>query len=537
MEGMFTRVSTRLASGISPLLLVALVGCNGDDTTSDTAASTGSTSTMASTTSAMTSTSSGSASESSSTSPTSGMSDSMTGTSSGTSTTDPTASASATDTSGTTSGTTTGTSDTSGTTAVTSTSGSTGTTGGVTGTTGMSCDPDKVCGNDCCEVGEICKADVCKPDCNPGDMMGMVDKSFIWVPDTAAGTVAKINTQTMTELARYRVGPSGGTESSSRTAVSADGRFVVVNNRGTGRSTAVAANLDDCIDLNNDNVITTSQSPNDIKAWGADECVVWTIVHGEWSGGYTHGPRGITWTFGDWNEDLCVFENPKVWLGYVSKVTSTAHFVRLDGATGTLETTIPAPNWSGSGYAPYGGALDAQQRPWFTGLRGELVRVNTDQNPITLSRWTQPGNVQSYGMTVDSDGNPWMAGCSGPVSTYSVNDNQWYNVANTSACHRGMAIDNNGHAWVASNGPCQVVEIDAKTRTLIAKHVPPQCSTPIGVSIDIEGFVWMIDYAGWGYKIDPKSPAPANWKYMPIPGIHYVYSDMTGGQLKSVIPM
>ena len=537
---MFTRVSTRLVYGISPLLLVALVGCNGDDTTSDTAASTGSTGTMASTTSAMTSTSNGSASESSSTSPTSGMSDSMTGTSSGTSTTDPTATGT-TGTTGTTADPTGTTGNPSSTTAVDPTTGTTdgvtSTTDPTTGTTGVMCDPDKVCGNDCCDVGEICKADVCKPDCNPGDMMGMVDKSFIWVPDTNAGTVAKINTQTMTELARYRVGPSGGTESSSRTAVSADGRFVVVNNRGTGRSTAVAANLDDCIDLNNDNVITTSQSPNDIKAWGADECVVWTIVHGEWSGGYTHGPRGITWTFGDWNEDLCVFENPKVWLGYVSKVTSTAHFVRLDGATGTLETTIPAPNWSGSGYAPYGGALDAQQRPWFTGLRGELVRVNTDQNPITLSRWTQPGNVQSYGMTVDSDGNPWMAGCSGPVSTYSVNDNQWYNVANTSACHRGMAIDNNGHAWVASNGPCQVVEIDAKTRTLIAKHVPPQCSTPIGVSIDIEGFVWMIDYAGWGYKIDPKSPAPANWKYMPIPGIHYVYSDMTGGQLKSVIPM
>ncbi len=56
-----------------------------------------------------------------------------------------------------------------------------------------------------------------------------------------------------------------------------------------------------------------------------------------------------------------------------------------------------------------------QQRPWFTGLRGELVRINTDQDPITLTRIPQPNKIQTYGMTVDPNGNPWMAGCSGPA--------------------------------------------------------------------------------------------------------------------------
>ncbi|HEY8377931.1 MAG TPA: hypothetical protein VIK91_15650, partial [Nannocystis sp.] len=97
---------------------------------------------------------------------------------------------------------------------------------------------------------------------------GMLDTSYIWIPSTSDGWVSKIDTRQMVELARYRTGPDGGSEDVSRTAVSGDGRFVVVNARGTGRSTAVAANIDDCIDFNGDGQITTSTGPNDILPWG-----------------------------------------------------------------------------------------------------------------------------------------------------------------------------------------------------------------------------------------------------------------------------
>ena len=359
---------------------------------------------------------------------------------------------------------------------------------------------------------------------------GDVDSSYIWIPGTGDGTVNKINTRTLVQEATYLIGPEGGTESASRTAVLGDGRFVVVNSRGTGRSTAVAASLADCKDVNGDGMITTSTSQGDIKPWGSDECVVWTLTHGNWSGSYTHGPRGITWTLGTWNAPTCSFVNPKVWLGYGTN--AGADFVRLDGATGNVEEIIAVPGWDGSGYAPYGGALDPQQRPWFTGLRGELARVNTDQNPITVTRIPQPPEIQTYGMTVDPDGNPWMAGCSGPVSVYDINLQTWVSVAGTSACYRGMAIDHDFHAWVASNGPCELVEVDGKARTLVAKHQLPQCSTAIGVSVDVDGFVWLVDQAGWAWKIDPKN-VPA-MQMVSVPGDHYVYSDMTGGQLKSV---
>ncbi len=379
------------------------------------------------------------------------------------------------------------------------------------------------------------KFDVGKtPDAGGGcnGMGGDLDTSYIWIPSTSDGWVSKINTRTLIEEARYLTGPSGGGESVSRTAVSGDGRFTVVNGRGSGRSTAFAASKEDCKDGNGDGVITTSTGPADVKPWLTDECMAWTLVHAGWDGGQTHGPRGITWTSGEWNEATCSFINQKVWLGFSGG--SDGHLVRLDGLTGAVEQDLVAPNWNGSNYAPYGGALDKLQRPWFTGLRGELVRVETGMNPITLTRIPQPGNIQTYGMTVDPDGNPWMGGCSGPVSTFDVPSAQWISIPGTNACHRGMAVDQNFHVWVASNGPCGLVEIDGKTRTLVAQHQLAQCSTPIGVSVDVDGFVWLVDQAGWAWKIDPDN-VPA-MQMIVVPGDHYVYSDMTGGQLKSVAP-
>lgn len=371
------------------------------------------------------------------------------------------------------------------------------------------------------------------PDAGSGcNGAGELDTSYIWIPSTSDGWVSKINTRTLIEEARYLTGPTGGSESASRTAVSGDGRFTVVNGRGSGRSTAFAASKDDCKDTNADGVITTSTGPADVKPWGTDECVVWTLVHATWDGGYTHGPRGITWTSGEWNEPTCSFINQKVWLGFTGG--ADAHFVRLDGLTGAVEQDLVAPGWNGSDYAPYGGALDKQQRAWFTGLRGELARVETGMNPITITRIPQPGEIQTYGMTVDPDGNPWMGGCSGPVSTFDVATSQWISIPGTNACHRGMAVDHNFHVWVASNGPCGLVEVDGKTRTLVAQHQLAQCSTPIGVSVDVDGFVWLVDEQGWAWKIDPEN-VPA-MQMIVVPGDHYVYSDMTGGQLKSVAP-
>ncbi len=373
------------------------------------------------------------------------------------------------------------------------------------------------------------------PKCEPGDGMGMgmIDKSYIWIASENSNDVSKVDTLTMTELARYRTGPGG--ESPSRTAVSADGRFVVVNNRQTGRSTMIAANQPDCVDKNGNGQIDTSKNKGDLMNWGADECVRWSITlpfQGQWH----HGPRGVTWTPGEWSYDECKYVKPKVWLGYMSNApgNTTVHLIRVDGVSGVVEETIPVPNWNGSGFAPYGAALDPQFRPWFSSLRGEFVRVNTDANPITITRYTPPGNVQSYGFTVDKDGNPWFGGNCGPVTVFDVKTQTYVSVPGTqNGCWRGVTGDEN-YLWAANNSPCGFSQIDLASRTLIKNWSTNPCSTAIGFSIDIEKKVWLVNQGGFAWKFDPEDVL--GMKKIDVAGSHYVYSDMTGGQVLSILP-
>nr|WP_293177494.1 lyase [Nannocystis sp.] len=362
-------------------------------------------------------------------------------------------------------------------------------------------------------------------------MGGKVEKSFIWISSHNLHELSKIDTVTMTELARYKTGPAG--ENPSRTAVSADGRFMVVNNRDSGRSTMVAANEEDCVDKNGNGQIDTSQNKANILAFGSDECVRWSIVL-PYAGNHQSGPRGVTWTPGDWDYNLCKYVEPKVWVGYLA-AGNVAHFARIDGETGMVEETLLAPGWKGaSGYGPYGAALDPQFRPWFSSLRSEFIRVNTDQNPITLTRIDPPAYVQSYGMTIDRDGDAWFGGWTGPVTVYEQKSGTFTAIPGTAGgAHRGVAADEN-FVWAANNNPCELVQVDRKARTLIAKHKTNPCSTAIGLSIDVEKYVWLVNQGGFAFKFAPDNVAAM--KKVDVVGSHYVYSDMTGGQLLSILP-
>ena len=160
----------------------------------------------------------------------------------------------------TTAATTTTTDATTGTTDATtgavsvSTTGDTPGTTGTTGTTGDGTTGDTTTGF----------------PCDFGDTMGMgdVEKSYLWVANSDQNTVSKVDTQKLLEVARYRMGPLVDPygEDPSRTAVSLDGRFMVVNGRASGRTTMIAANLEDCVDTDGDGEIKTSQSKDDILA-------------------------------------------------------------------------------------------------------------------------------------------------------------------------------------------------------------------------------------------------------------------------------
>lgn len=69
---------------------------------------------------------------------------------------------------------------------------------------------------------------------------------------------------------------------------------------------------------------------------------------------------------------------------------------------------------------------------------------------------------------------------------------------------------------------------------MVDDHIDlPGCSSPIGVSIDKDGFVWVVDQgANKAYKVNP-----ADYSTQEVTGLlgPYTYSDMTGSGLGLVI--
>ena len=363
-----------------------------------------------------------------------------------------------------------------------------------------------------------------------------VDFSYLWVANTEQGSVSKIDTKTMIEAARYRTGPAHIHNSPSRTTVSLDGRFALVGNRMSGSVTLVAAELGDCVDTNDDDVITTSQDPDELLDWGDDECVLWSTALPDVGPGIEAGPRGMTFDPGEFDLETCSYENPKIWVGWRSATLNRAHVARIHPGNGAIEEVVDLDDWAldSPEFAPYGAAYDGAGGVWFTALIGEIVRLDTYD--LSVQRWTPPDLTRAYGMTIDPEGKVWIGGCDGPVSVFDPETEIITAIPGTGACHRGLAADTHGNIWVASNDPCGLVQIDRETEQVLKFHSSAdfagECEIPIGVSVDAEGFVWMVDRQGWAWKINPESHTK---ELVLIPGDHYTYSDMTGGGLNAVV--
>ncbi len=365
---------------------------------------------------------------------------------------------------------------------------------------------------------------------------GVFDFSYLWVANTSQGSISKINTTTLMEEGRYYADPNPAGASSSRTSVNIDGRYVVVSNRASYTVTKVAATAVDCVDKNGNGLIETSQNKDDLLPWGTDECVLWNVPVNPISFGYQGGPRGTAWAPGDFNPQTCKYENQKVWVGWLD-TPSHATIGRFDGDTGVQDATIGLDGWSQDvNVSPYGGAADGFGNVWFISAYREVIRINT--TTLEVKRYPSPG-IQMYGMTVDAKGNVWFGTYSNTNMAYfDAQTETFVEVPGSAENHRGIAVSSTGMVWAATNAGgthgCGLNQVDSNTNTFVQFHTFPECGTPVGVSIDVEGFVWMVDYNGWAYRIDPDTYEKVQ---VIIPGDHYTYSDMTGGGLvNAVIP-
>jgi len=356
-----------------------------------------------------------------------------------------------------------------------------------------------------------------------------VDFSYIWVANSAQGTVSKIDTATLNELGRYIVRPDSA-GNPSRTSVNLSGDVAVANRAGD--VVKIYARTEDCADTNGIPGIQTSTGPDDILPWGEEECIAW------YSDMPYNAQRPVAWTAGTFDEDQCAWVGQSVWTtGANLSTAGSVHAIRLNGDTGAVELDIAVPELSVGSFGPYGGAVDQVGDFWFhsrdSGLPHPLVHVDADGAAYEIINVPDP--VNPYGITVDSNGRIWLAGYQGGIGRYDPMLGTWDTVVGFTGL--GIQEDAEGVMWLAIY-PWDTLRglyaFDVNTMAHLATiDMTAEAPSSRGVSIDFDGYVWMIDQDSSAWRVDPTF---GTWeRYQGLTG-PYTYSDMTGWGLSLVTP-
>ncbi|MBX7083092.1 MAG: hypothetical protein K1X88_28050 [Nannocystaceae bacterium] len=333
---------------------------------------------------------------------------------------------------------------------------------------------------------------------------GGTDFSYIWIANSNESTVSKINTETLVEEGRYITRPDSN-GNPSRTSVNLNGDMAIGNRNGG--VTMIYALHDNCPDASN-----TSSGAGDVKPW-PDGCVGWHTPMAYVS------QRPVAWTTGVWNDQLCRWDDTKVWTSGAND--PLIDVVLLDGETGTVEQTVPLPPEVIAGYyGIYGGAVNSDNDFWGSQLgQGHIVRVDFANYDVE----TFPMATSGYGMAVDRNDRVWT--CSYEVGRYDYDAGTWQTAQVGGG--GGCMPDGQDLIWLA-NDP--MVGVDIETLAVVQSLDVPNYVH--GVSIDFNGYVWgPAIYNNEAYRVDP-----ATGQVDVVPGLNfpYTYSDMTGFGLSQV---
>ncbi len=382
-----------------------------------------------------------------------------------------------------------------------------------------------------------------------GTVTPAIEFSYIWIANTPEGTVSKINTQTRQEEGRYLTGPRGVAEDPSRTSVNLEGDMVVVNR--AGGITKINAVVEHCDDKDGDGEIRTSTASDDVLPWGEDECVAWNRT-------LKAGSRPAAWTSGEKSDDpdsgSAVFRDPKVWTSEPESPMGPSENVivyLLDGDDGAIEGEVTIPGID-AGLGIYGAAVDSNNDFWGASMTvadagPKLIHVSRED--LSQVEVIPIPNGEAYGITVDAKNRVWL-GClaGGMLQRYEPASGAWTQVDLTGLEDsyrvqwiRGMMEDANGELWAAvaaSEAKGGLLRVDTDTATILDYldyTTLTEIRTPTGTSIDIDGYVWLVDQemldVGGAFVVDPDT-----YEYELVTGLvsPYTYSDMTGAGLKNV---
>ncbi len=410
---------------------------------------------------------------------------------------------------------------------------------------------------------------------------------YLWVSNSADGTISKIDTFTQKEVARYYSGVTVDSNP-SRTTVDLVGDMFV-GNRNDSSVTKIAGSLDRCVDRNHNGVIDTSSGPDDILPRDAtsgkstDECVLWTRVldDSDLKPGYVcKGIRGMAAT-PETGESFSF--NGHLWVGCF---IGDPYSYKLNGKTGDIMDIRYMKDDDGHWCDAYGFVLDKDQKLWIScrtwepyqpgttpGLAWMDVKpgaVDTKLHYVNNPENPDLGPYGTYGIAIDNKGRLWNTKLSYDASTNgfvfrytpsgsSLIDGVWDSLRVAEDPQRGIAADDDGYIWVTTTAvtsstppvPQKAILIDGDTfpdpsSVLAIQSFSDGTHTPYqgtGIAVDFNGNVWGIsrceEHQGFAsfMKIDRSGAHPvidtASIKDIPIGNGPYVYSDMIGYNLRN----
>ncbi|PRP90003.1 Virginiamycin B lyase [Enhygromyxa salina] len=370
-------------------------------------------------------------------------------------------------------------------------------------------------------------------DCQCGTTL---DFSYIWIANSTQSTVTKLNTETMEEEGRYLT-RADGAGSPSRTSVALSGRAVAVANRNGG-VVKVFSQHEDCDP--NKNGVPGLQTSNDLNylPWGEDDCIDWFVPFD-----YTT-QRPVAWAPGILNQGTCLYTDEQLWTaGCKPGQDAVVKVSLIDGDTGEIEFTVDVPGFECSSLSPYGGAVNAEGDFWFTNLVPGNDRLGfVDRETAETQVWNMP--ITPYGMTVDHDGNPWVASWSASQQASAAKfdvDTETWSYANNHVVHSlsGIQEDADGRMWMnywqydgQNLGTGGLVYIDMETMEVSEPFdLGCQSSTCRGMSVDLNGMIWSTSMASnTAFRFNPDTLEIDTYSQLVGP---YTYSDMTGWGIQS----
>ncbi len=353
-----------------------------------------------------------------------------------------------------------------------------------------------------------------------------IDFSYIWIPNTAEGTVSKIDTEAMVELGRYRTSPDDAPHP-ALTSVNLRGDLVVANQ--FGGVTKIFALAEDCPDATN-----TSSGRDDVKPW-MDGCVAWSVPN-DFAGNF----RTATWTTGVPDASTCKYEQADVWMTGVHGtpgVDAEFEVVLVDGDTGTIIDSrvldeLPADVYGIVGAATVDDDLwfFMQSSSWFPLVRVQYGTLDVEIVPPPVT----PGGAVGFG--IDDIGRVWA--CDHDIVRYDPALSQWSVVQNQGG-QSGCGLDGKGRLWVATGEgqlhgnivPGELNAFDTETLAKVQSYALPWALE--GISFDRNGYAWTVaaEYDEV-YRVDLETGAYETMT--DIGGAHdYLgpFADMTGTAL------